>query len=96
MFVYDGQVTGHNSAGTALDEAEHLFLVRGVQVVEEDPSYTPSLSSVPDVEVSVTPGHQEKKNLQQISLRRQRRRQRAQMNQDISTDGCQPVLVFYS
>lgn len=58
MFVYDRQVTGHHSAGAALDKVECLLLARGVQVIEEDPSYTPSLSSVPDVEVSVTPRHQ--------------------------------------
>lgn len=55
MFVYNGQVTGHYSAGTALDKVEHLLLTRGVQVIKEDPSYSSSLSSVADVEVSVTP-----------------------------------------
>lgn len=56
MFVHDGQVTRHHGASAALDEVEYLLLTRGVQVIEEDPSYTSSLSSVPDVEVSVTPG----------------------------------------
>lgn len=55
VFVYDGQITGHHSAGAALDKAECLLQGRGVQVIEEDPTYTTSLSSVPDVEVSVTP-----------------------------------------
>lgn len=45
--------------GTALDEAESLLLTGGVQVIEEDPSYTPGLSSVTDVEVSVAPGQQQ-------------------------------------
>lgn len=60
MFVHDGQVTGHHSASTALDKIERFFLTRGVQVIEEDPSYPPGLSSVADVEVSVAP--REKKN----------------------------------
>lgn len=55
MFVDNGQVTRHHSAATALDKVEHLFLTWGVQVIKEDPSYTPSLSSVADIEVSVTP-----------------------------------------
>lgn len=58
VFVHDGQVTGHHSAGAALDKVECLLLARGVHVIEEDPSYTPSLSPVPDVEVSVAPRHQ--------------------------------------
>lgn len=58
MFVNDGQIAGHHSASTALDEVEHFFLIRGVQVIEEDPSYAPSLSSVANIEVSVTPGEQ--------------------------------------
>lgn len=58
MFVHDGQVAGHHSAGTTLDEAEHLLLIRGVHVVKEDPSYAATLSSVANVEVSVTPGYE--------------------------------------
>lgn len=61
MLVYDGQVTRHHSAGAALDEVECLLLVWGVEVIKEDPSYSPSLRSVPDVEISVTPRHQTKK-----------------------------------
>ncbi|KAA8589590.1 hypothetical protein FQN60_012955 [Etheostoma spectabile] len=49
VFVYNGQVTGYHGAGTALDEVECLLLTRRVQVIEEDPSYTPSLSSMPDL-----------------------------------------------
>lgn len=60
VFVYDGQVTGHHSAGAALDKAECLLLSRGVQVIKEDPSYTTSLSSVPDIEVPVTPRNEKK------------------------------------
>lgn len=56
MFVHDGQIAGHHRAGAALDEAEHFLLIRGVQVVKEDSSYTAGLSSVADVEVPVTPG----------------------------------------
>lgn len=55
MFIDNRQVTGHHSVGTALDKVEHLFLTWGVQVIKEDPSYTPSLSSVADIEISVTP-----------------------------------------
>lgn len=68
MFVHDGQVTGHHSAGTALDEVECLLLTRGVQVIEEDSSYTPSLPSVPDVEVPVTPSDQKNQMGQSFSL----------------------------
>lgn len=60
MFVYNGQVTGHHGAGTALDEAERLFLIGGVQVIEKDSADTPSLPSVTDVEVLVTPVEQRK------------------------------------
>lgn len=56
MFVHDGQIAGHHRAGAALDEAEHFLLIRGVQVVKEDSSYTAGLSSVADIEVPVTPG----------------------------------------
>lgn len=56
MFVHNGQIAGHHSAGAALDKAEHLLLIRGVQVVKEDSSYTAALSSVADVEVPITPG----------------------------------------
>lgn len=58
MFVHDGQVTGHHGAGAALDEVECLLLARGVQVIEKDPTYAPSLSSVLNVEVLVTPRRQ--------------------------------------
>lgn len=61
VFVYYGQIAGHHSAGAALDEAERLLLTRGIQVIKEDPSDTPSLSSMADVEVSVTPRDQNKK-----------------------------------
>lgn len=57
MFAHDGQVTRHHRARTALDEVERFLLTWGVQVIEEDPSDAPSLSSVPDVEVSVAPKH---------------------------------------
>lgn len=58
MFVYDGQVTGHHGMGTALHEPEYFLLARGVQVIEEDSSNTPSLSAVSDEKVSVTPRNQ--------------------------------------
>lgn len=58
MFVHDGKVTWHHGSGAALDEAERFFLTWGVKVIEEDPSYAPSLTSVADIEVSVTPTEQ--------------------------------------
>lgn len=57
VFAHDGQVTRHHRARTALDEVERFLLTWGVQVIEEDPSNASSLSSVPDVEVSVAPKH---------------------------------------
>lgn len=56
VFVDDGQVAGHHGAGAALHKAKGLFLTGGVQVVEEDAADTAGLSSVPDVEVPITPG----------------------------------------
>lgn len=56
MFVHDGQVAGHHSAGAALHKVKGLFLTGGVQVIEEDAAYTSGLSSVPDVEVPIAPG----------------------------------------
>lgn len=55
MFVHKGQIAGHHSERAALDEAEHLLLIWGVQVVREDSSYTTALSSVVDVEVPIKP-----------------------------------------
>lgn len=56
VFVDDGQVAGHHGASAALHKVKGLVLTRGVQVVEEDAAYTSGLSSVPDVEVAITPG----------------------------------------
>lgn len=55
VFVHYGQVAGHHRAGAALDETESLLLTGAVEIVEEDPANASSLSSVADVEVSVTP-----------------------------------------
>lgn len=70
MLVHNGQVTGHYSASTALDEVESLLLTRRVQVVKEDPPYSTSLTSVANVEVSVTPGHQKDLDSPSISTYR--------------------------
>lgn len=56
MLVDDGQVARHHSAGAALHKIKGLFLTGRVQVIEEDATYTSGLSSVPDVEVPITPG----------------------------------------
>lgn len=58
MLVDDGEVAGHHGAGTALHKVECLLLTWGVQVIEEDPSYSTSLSSVAHEKVAVTPGRQ--------------------------------------
>lgn len=55
MFIYNGQIARYHCASTAFDKVEHLLLIRGVQVIKEDSSNTSSLSSMTDIEVSVTP-----------------------------------------
>lgn len=55
MFVYNGQVTRHHSFSAAPHKIKHLVLIRGIQIIEKDPTNASCLPPVADVEVVVTP-----------------------------------------